>query len=122
MVLANNAKKPCQPLRVRRALCFSEDLLKYLRSMYKPPEKLLHAKCHKMEKIEVRVLLCRLLGSERRAHPAYGTKKLKPYFLRLKWKRIKVANHYEKIGGILIHKQNNGRYQLVTNGLGLLLL
>jgi hypothetical protein len=83
------------------ALCFSGDLLKYLRSIYKPPEKLLHAKFHKMEKIEVRVLLCRLLGSERRAHPAYGTKRLKPYFLRLKWKRIKVANHYEKIGGIL---------------------
>jgi len=69
--------------------------------MYKSPEKLLRANLNGMEIIEVRVLLSRLLGSEYRSHPTKKYKRLKPYFLRIKWKRIKVAKHYESIGGVI---------------------
>ena len=69
--------------------------------MYKSPESLLRADFKALDKSEVRVLLSRLLGAEHRAHPIKKNKRLNAYFLRLKWKRFKVAKHYESIGGVI---------------------
>ena len=75
--------------------------MKPLRSMFKSPENLLRANFKALDKSEVRVLLSRLLGAEYSAHPIKSNKRLTAYFLRLKWKRVKVAKHYESIGGVI---------------------
>ncbi|MCC5453396.1 hypothetical protein LMJ53_16900 [Rheinheimera sp. UJ51] len=73
--------------------------MRRLATKYKFPENLLKSEYQYLSKTEVRSLLKKLLGAENRAHPTAKSKWLKPYFLRLKWKRLKVVAHYEKIGG-----------------------
>ena len=75
--------------------------MRHLSPKYKSPEHLLRATVKCMDKNEVKVLLSRLLGAEYSAHKIKNNKRLNAYFLRLKWKRIKVAKHYELIGGII---------------------
>lgn len=82
-----------------RALCLSGERLRRLAKKYKFPENLLKAEYQYLSKDEVAKLLRGLLGAENRSHPTAKSNWLKPYFLRLKRKRLKVVTHYERIGG-----------------------